>query len=597
MNSIPERRRKRRPFSISRWSVQRKLLLAFWLVSVVPTMIAAELAATTLSQIFDSNVRIWLQESTKIVKDEISEIQRDNARVAQLFLLYTRPPTSRQAAKHDKLTADIADAMGIDVVALVRTQDHKVVFSTASEDIVEQINTAPNAVLQTIKVAGVPTGVVVSTFQTTQEGVDYQLLIGTYLDSSFLNSVADVHSLDLRLYLANSKGFAEIFSTQRFEDHPLQIPTKIEKTLRDTRLPSELFTSRYSGLYWPIFNDTGELQGVIFSGLLRHSSLVGLVNQSNLFILIFLVGSALSLSVGWLVSQRLTLPLRGLAEGVGAVISGHYNKRIPVIGSDELAELSHTFNHMTERLGELHHLEAQLRRRDRLHALGEVAMGLAHEIRNPLGIIKTATQLLHRRANLPDNDKRHLEYVISEVSRINDLITEFLDFAKPSAPIRAIQPARALAEEILGFCAPELATHNIDARIDDQAPGATLYADAGQLKQACLNLILNAIDAMPNGGRLTLGIAKDHEDTVISVTDTGQGIEPDMIERIFTPFVTTKASGTGLGLAKVFSIMENHDGRIECSSEKDAGASFKLYIPAHGENLDAGDDEEEDDDA
>ncbi|POZ99469.1 two-component sensor histidine kinase, partial [Pseudomonas sp. MWU12-2312b] len=115
---------------------------------------------------------------------------------------------------------------------------------------------------------------------------------------------------------------------------------------------------------------------------------------------------------------------------------------------------SNTFNHMTERLGELHHLEAQLRRRDRLHALGEVAMGLAHEIRNPLGIIKTATQLLHRRANLPDTDKRHLEYVISEVSRINDLITEFLDFAKPSAPIRALYPARELAEEILGFCAP-----------------------------------------------------------------------------------------------------------------------------------------------
>ncbi|BBP79113.1 sensor histidine kinase [Pseudomonas gingeri NCPPB 3146 = LMG 5327] len=597
MTSTPERRRKRRPFSISRWSVQRKLLLAFWLVSVVPTMIAAELAATTLSQIFDSNVRIWLQESTKIVKDEISEIQRDNARVAQLFLLYTRPPTSRQAAKHDKLTADIADAMGIDLVALIRTQDHKVVFTTEPDDIVSQISLAPNAVLQTIKVAGVPTGVVVSTFQTSQEGVDYQLLIATYLDSSFLNSVADVHSLDLRLYLANSKGFSEIFSTQRFEDHPLQIPAKIEKTLRDTRLPSELFTSRYSGLYWPIFNDTGDLQGVIFSGLLRHSSLVGLVNQSNLFILIFLMGSALSLSVGWLVSQRLTQPLRGLSEGVRAVISGNYSKRIPVTGSDELAELSHTFNHMTERLGELHHLEAQLRRRDRLHALGEVAMGLAHEIRNPLGIIKTATQLLHRRANLPDTDKRHLEYVISEVSRINDLITEFLDFAKPSAPIRSIQPARELAEEILGFCAPELATHNIDARIDDQAPGATLYADARQLKQACLNLILNAIDAMPKGGRLTLGIAKDQENTIISVSDTGQGIEPDMIERIFTPFVTTKASGTGLGLAKVFSIMENHDGRIECISEKDAGASFKLYIPAHGEDLDVEDDEEHDDDA
>ncbi|NVZ96273.1 HAMP domain-containing protein [Pseudomonas sp. D6002] len=590
---IYKTRQKARPFAISRWSVQRKLVLAFWLVTVIPTMIAAELAATTLSQIFDSNVRIWLQESTKIVKDEIGDILHDNARVAQLFLRYTKPPSSRQAEKHDKLTADIAAATDIDVVALIRSSDHKIVFTTAADDIVKQINLASNAVLQTVEVGGVTTGVVVSTFETSEDGVDYQLLVATYLDSSFLTSVADVHSLDLRLYLANPSGFSEIFSTQRFVDHPTRIPSSIESALRSTKQPSEQFTNNYSGLYWPIFNDAGELQGVIFSGLLRHTSLVGLVNQSNLFVLIFLLSSALSLGAGMLVSQRLTRPLRDLSEGVSAVISGNYQHRVAVSGGDELAQLSSTFNHMTERLGELHHLEAQLRRRDRLHALGEVAMGLAHEIRNPLGIIKTATQLLHRRADLPETDKRHLEYVISEVSRINDLITEFLDFAKPSAPLRTVQAARPVVEEILGFCGPELATHNIDAQIDDAAPGATIYADAKQLKQACLNLILNAIDAMPGGGRLTLGIHSVGGNTVISIGDTGEGIAPDMIERIFTPFVTTKASGTGLGLAKVFSIMESHDGSIECVSETDAGATFSLYIPAQG--ADDGDDEDGDD--
>ncbi|MGF0240806.1 ATP-binding protein [Rhodococcus sp. IEGM1300] len=588
---IKDSRTTARPFALSGWSLQRKLVLAFWMVSVIPTMIAAELAATTLSQIFDSNVRIWLQESTKIVEDEISEILRDNARVAQLFLRYTRPPTDRLSTKHDKLTADIADSMGIDVVALVRSSDHKVVFSTAADDVVRQISTEPKAVLQTLQVGGVATGTVVSTFETEQAGVDYKMIIATYLDSSFLTSVADVHSLDLRLYLAKADDFSEIFSTQRFEDHPLQVPESIERTLRLTKEPIEQFTNRYSGIYRPILNENGELQGVIFSGLLRHTSLVGLVNQSNLFILIFLLSSAASLAVGWLVSQRLTKPLRGLSNGVQAVIAGDYRQRLPVSGGDELAELSSTFNHMSERLGELQHLESQLRRRDRLHALGEVAMGLAHEIRNPLGIIKTATQLLHRRADLPETDKRHLEYVVSEVSRINDLITDFLDFAKPSAPMRSTQLARPLVDDLVGFCAPELASHNIDVRIDDQAPGATFHADARQLKQAGLNLIVNAIDAMPDGGRLTLGISSDKQYTVISIADTGQGIEPDMLERIFTPFVTTKASGTGLGLAKVFSIMENHEGRIECISEKDAGATFSLYIPANGDDFDGNSDD------
>jgi signal transduction histidine kinase len=580
-----------RPFALSGWSLQRKLVLAFWLVSVIPTMIAAELAATTLSQIFDSNVRIWLQESTQIVEDEITEIRRDNARAAQLFLRYTRPPTDRLSSKHDKLTTDIADSMGIDVVALVRNSDHKVVFSTAADDIVRQISTESKALLQTLQVGGIPTGTVVSTFETDQDGVDYKLVIATYLDSSFLTSVADVHSLDLRLYLAKADDFSEIFSTQRFEDHPAAVPEKIEQTLRSTKQPIEQFTNRYSGIYRPILNESGELQGVIFSGLLRHTSLVGLVNQSNLFILIFLLSSAASLAVGWIVSQRLTKPLRGLSKGVQAVIAGDYRQRLAVTGGDELAELSSTFNHMSERLGELQHLESQLRRRDRLHALGEVAMGLAHEIRNPLGIIKTATQLLHRRADLPETDKRHLEYVVSEVSRINDLITDFLDFAKPSAPMRSTQAARPLVDDLIGFCAPELASHNIDVHIDDQAPGATLHVDARQLKQAGLNLIVNAIDAMPDGGRLTVAISSESPYTVISISDTGQGIEPDMLERIFTPFVTTKASGTGLGLAKVFSIMEGHDGRIECVSEKDAGTTFTLYIPANGEDFDEGSDD------
>ncbi|MBF6041118.1 HAMP domain-containing protein [Pseudomonas sp. P154a] len=580
-----------RPFTLSGWSLQRKLVLAFWLVSVIPTMIAAELAATTLSQIFDSNVRIWLQESTKIVEDEISEILHENARAAQLFLRYTRPPTDRLSTRHDQLTADIADSMGIDVVALVRNSDHQVLFSTVSDDITRQISTAPKAVLQTLQVGGVATGTVVSTFETEQQGIDYKLVIATYLDSSFLTSVADVHSLDLRLYLAKANDFSEVFSTQRFEDHPATVPENIEQILRTTKQPIEQFTNRYSGIYQPIFNENGQLQGVIFSGLLRHSSLVGLVNQSNLFILIFLLSSAASLAVGWLVSQRLTKPLRGLAKGVQAVIAGDYRQRLVVTGGDELAELSSTFNHMSERLGELQHLESQLRRRDRLHALGEVAMGLAHEIRNPLGIIKTATQLLHRRADLPETDKRHLEYVVSEVSRINDLITDFLDFAKPSAPMRSTQLARPLVDELIGFCAPELASHHIEVRIDDQAPAATLYADARQLKQAGLNLIVNAIDAMPEGGRLTVGISSEQHYTVIRISDTGQGIAPDMLERIFTPFVTTKASGTGLGLAKVFSIMESHDGRIECVSEKEAGATFTLYIPANDEHFDRGSDD------
>lgn len=136
-------------------------------------------------------------------------------------------------------------------------------------------------------------------------------------------------------------------------------------------------------------------------------------------------------------------------------------------------------------------------------------------------------------------------------------------------------------EQLLEFCGPELATHQIEALIEEPAPGATLYADSRLLQQACLNLVLNAIDAMPEGGTLRLGIVAQHGVTQLSFSDTGKGISADMIERIFNPFVTTKASGTGLGLAKVFSIMESHGGRVECSSQPGQGASFRLFLASH----------------
>jgi len=144
--------------------------------------------------------------------------------------------------------------------------------------------------------------------------------------------------------------------------------------------------------------------------------------------------------------------------------------------------------------------------------------------------------------------------------------------------VRAVFEAREWLEQLLGFCGPELANHDVQAVIDDQAPGATLYADSRLLQQVCLNLVLNAIDAMPEGGTLQLGIVAKGPITQLSFTDNGRGIPTDMLERIFNPFFTTKASGTGLGLAKVFSIMESHDGRVECLSAPGQGATFNLYL-------------------
>ncbi|MEJ0069467.1 MAG: ATP-binding protein [Pseudomonadota bacterium] len=285
------------------------------------------------------------------------------------------------------------------------------------------------------------------------------------------------------------------------------------------------------------------------------------------------------MAAGVLVARRLTRPLRSLAGGVQAIAAGDYGQRVEAQGNDEVADLAIAFNRMAARLEDLHSLEAQLRRRDRLSALGEVAVGIAHEVRNPLGVISTSAELVKKRGELSPSDVKLLGYVIDEVRRINNLITEFLSFAKPNPPMLVPLKPIDVIKRVAEFCEPELSRHGIALTIEDEAPGALIDGDQDQLYQVSLNLILNAIDAMADGGGLIIRLFRTGGQLMIAFRDTGPGVPPDLQERVFNPFFTTKPNGTGLGLAKAYTILESHHGRIECSSPPGGGATFMLMLP------------------
>jgi signal transduction histidine kinase len=282
---------------------------------------------------------------------------------------------------------------------------------------------------------------------------------------------------------------------------------------------------------------------------------------------------------GIVVSRRLTRPLHALAGGVHAISRGDYRHQVPVSGRDEVAELAAAFNDMADRLAKARDLEAQLQRQQRLSALGEVAVGIAHEVRNPLGVIKTSAQLLQKRGNLPETDTRLLSHVADEVRRIDGLISEFLDFARPRPSVlREIDPMAVVARAA-DFCTPEFEKRHVTFTAVDTAPGATADADEDHLFQVFLNLFLNAVEAMPNGGNLRVTREQRDGETRIRVTDTGSGIAPEIQDKIFNPFFTTKEHGSGLGLAKVFTIMEGHRGRVEFDSAPGRGTTFTLIFP------------------
>ncbi|MBI5875445.1 MAG: PAS domain S-box protein [Deltaproteobacteria bacterium] len=232
-------------------------------------------------------------------------------------------------------------------------------------------------------------------------------------------------------------------------------------------------------------------------------------------------------------------------------------------------------------LTRLKNMEEQLRRVDRLHALGELAASLSHEVRNPLASISGSVQVLKHSLQLNNDNQRLMDIVIREADRLNALVADFLLFAKPAVKMTKVNLNDIVSETVDMFKnSHESKNIDIQAELEDSL---FIEGDSRQLKQVLWNLFLNAGHAMPDGGRLEVrgqGPGSGEQKFVeITVSDTGTGIPLDIIEKIFDPFFTTRDSGTGLGLAVVHRIIEGHKGTIEVKSKKGEGTSFKITLP------------------
>ena len=231
----------------------------------------------------------------------------------------------------------------------------------------------------------------------------------------------------------------------------------------------------------------------------------------------------------------------------------------------------------------LRQMEEAVRRTDRLAVVGGLAAGLAHEIRNPLASMCGSIDALGASPGLDGQERRLMQVVRSEAERLEALVREFLSFARPLPPtLEALDGARTVADTVELFRA-QVAERGIELVARAQAP-VWVRADPGQLRQVLWNLLGNAADATPDGGRVEVRIAPQGGRGVLEVADTGSGIADEDLQRIFDPFFTTKERGTGLGLAIVHRIVEAHGGTLSVRSEVGRGSTFRVELPLAAES-------------
>ena len=218
-------------------------------------------------------------------------------------------------------------------------------------------------------------------------------------------------------------------------------------------------------------------------------------------------------------------------------------------------------------------------RAEHLATLGEMAAGLAHEIRNPLAGIAGVMEIVGR--DLPPDSAAIgvLGEVRHEVVHINKIVSELLEIARPKPPVFRPGDLVAVAEHASLFARDQASAKHVKLEVVKNETVPKLEFDSGQIHQVLLNLMLNAVQACDEGGSVRVEFSSDERTVNVTVTDTGQGISPAVLPNIFRPFFTTKGNGTGLGLSLARRIMEDHGGRIEATSELGEGSQFTLILP------------------
>jgi len=348
----------------------------------------------------------------------------------------------------------------------------------------------------------------------------------------------------------------------------------------------------YITAYEPIRDLTGRIIGMLYVGLLEQKYVDLRHRAVMVFLAVTVVGALIALGLASFISGKISVSIKKLAVAAEQVAHGNLDTRVEIRSHDELLELADAFNFMAAALKKRDEKVREFTTRrimqsERLAHIGQLAAGVAHEINNPLTGIVTYSHLLLERASADDGTRASLEKIVKQADRCRDIIRGLLDFSRQRKPEKRQSNVNRVLEECISLVDNQVLFHNIRIVQHLSANLPPVFMDPSQIQQVFMNMILNAAEAMHGGGRLTLTTRHVPAEQAVEVefADTGHGIKEADLDRIFSPFFSTKevGHGTGLGLAISYGIVKEHKGTITVESEEGRGATFTICLPVSNE--------------
>ena len=342
----------------------------------------------------------------------------------------------------------------------------------------------------------------------------------------------------------------------------------------------------YIAAYKPVKNIENKTIGIIYTGLLQAK--YSKIKQSAMlsFLVMILVTSLIAILLASYIVHMFIQPITALEDAAGKIIDGKYPK-VNITSKDEMGTLGYVFNNMVDALIEkdrrlMEHVEAQIQQTEKLASLGRLSSGIAHEINNPLtGVLTYSSILLEELAG--SEHEADLRVIVQETLRCRDIVKGMLDFARESKMEKVFVNLNKIIIDSLVILEKHISFHDVKIVRDLDPELPELFIDINQMKSVINNLAVNAADAMPNGGTLTISTktSADRNHALMVVGDTGVGIEEENLLKVFDPFFSTKETGkgTGLGLSVTYGVVKRHNGWININSKVGVGTTVEVSIP------------------